>query len=172
MSTPGHDMRKILQLVRKNCLVCQACDRPNWALKTHIAMTPIPERFMASVCLDVFSMPQAKWDDQIYDAYILCVDRHSGWILAKPTTKSGLTGEKAAHLLLDTTWGEIGIPTTVTSDQGAQFVSQWWLTMCARLGIRAAFSQSHRPQANGRAEVAGRVLNNVLRKIVNAMGIS
>ena len=44
--------------------------------------------------------------------------------------------------------------------------------MCARLGIRTAFSQSHRPQANGRAEVAGRVLNDVLRKLVNVTGIN
>ena len=38
--------------------------------------------------------------------------------------------------------------------------------MCGRLGVRCAFSQAHRPQANGRAEVAGRVLQDVLRKLL------
>ena len=37
--------------------------------------------------------------------------------------------------------------------------------MCQRLGVRQAFSQAHRPQANGRAEVAGRQLITVLRKL-------
>jgi hypothetical protein len=37
--------------------------------------------------------------------------------------------------------------------------------MCARLGIREAFSQAYHPQANGRAEVAGKQLIECLRKI-------
>jgi hypothetical protein len=37
--------------------------------------------------------------------------------------------------------------------------------MCARLGIRQAYSQAYRAQANGRAEVAGKTLYNVLRKL-------
>ena len=129
-------------------------------------MTPIPDRFMASVCLDIFSMPVTEWRGQHFDAFLLCVDRHSGWMLAKPTQKVGLTGEKAAQFLLDSTWGEVGVPSVVTSDQGPQFVSQWWVTMCSRLGVRTAYAQSHRPQANGRAEVAGRVLQDVLRKLL------
>ena len=36
--------------------------------------------------------------------------------------------------------------------------------MCARLGIRLAYSQAYRPQANGRAEVAGKTIKNLLRK--------
>lgn len=37
--------------------------------------------------------------------------------------------------------------------------------MCARLGIRQAYSQAYRPQGNGRAEVAGKTLINALRKM-------
>ena len=136
---PGENVKGILMRVKQNCLVCQACDRPNWALKGPIAMTLIPERFMASVCLDVFSMPIASWGGSHFDAFLMCVDRHSGWMVAKPTQKSGLSGEKAAHLMLDATWGELGVPSVITSDQGSQFISQWWLTMCSRLGIRCAY---------------------------------
>lgn len=172
---PGMDLRfeppagvqfsPILQRVRENCLVCQQCQAPTWSLKQKLEMTPIPPRVMASVCLDVFSMPEVEWQGQTYDAFLLCVDRHSGWTIARPTTHTGLTGEKAAHLLLDSGWGEMGIPAVVTSDQGPQFTSQWWRTMCARLGIRGVYSQAHRPQANGRAEVGGRVLQDLLRKM-------
>ena len=37
--------------------------------------------------------------------------------------------------------------------------------MCARLDIRQAYSHAHRPQANGRAEVAGQRVYNLLRKM-------
>ena len=106
----GIDTKKILQKVRRNCLVCQACDRPNWAMQRPISMTPIPDRVMVSVCLDVFTMPISEWQGQKYDAYLLCVDRHSGWMVARPTQKQGLTGEKAAHLMLDGSWGRWGYP--------------------------------------------------------------
>ena len=37
--------------------------------------------------------------------------------------------------------------------------------MCARLGIRTAYSHAHRPQENGRVEVAGARIYNILRKL-------
>lgn len=161
----GVDIFEKLEKVRKNCLICQKCQVPNWALKQPVVMTPIPPRVFFSVSLDIFSMPEVEYEGQKYNCFVLCVDRHSGWMLARPTQKLGLTAEKAARLLIDFGWVEIGIPAVITSDQGTEFASQWWMTMCQRLGIRQAFSQAHRPQANGRAEVAGRVLQDILRKM-------
>ena len=154
-----------IRRVKEQCLVCQASERPFWKVKGPIEFYPIPERAMASVSLDVFSMPEVQWDHQTYDCILLCVDRLSGWVLAKPSTKLGLTAKKAAHLMMDGGWEAFGVPTTITSDMGAQFVGQWWKTMCARLGIRQAYSQAHRPQANGRAERAGQQLIELLKKI-------
>lgn len=162
---PGFDLDVELDQIRRHCLVCQASHPPNWQVKQPLAMTPIPPRVMFSVSLDLFSMPEVEWEGTSYDAFLLCVDRHSGWMVAKPTRKEGLTGRKAATLMLESSWGEMGVPGIITSDQGSQFIAQWWDTMCSRLGIRAAFSQAHRPQANGRAEVAGRVLIDLLRAI-------
>ena len=120
---------------------------------------------MASEAMDLFALPEVTWEGQQFDCYILMVDRLTSWMMARPSLKLGLTGEKAAHLMLDGRWGELGVPITVTSDQGSKFVSQWWLTICSRLGVRSAFSQAHRPQANGRAEVCGRILQTALRKL-------
>ena len=150
----------------KECLVCQACTPPNWKLNGPMHFTPIPPRVMAHVCLDVFSMPKVEWQNKTYDGFLVCVDRHSGWMIAKPTDNAErLTGQAAANLLLDSGWGEMAIPSTITCDQGAQFISHWWETMCSRLGIREAYSQAHHHRANGRAEVAGRVILTMLRKL-------
>ena len=152
------DLDKMITKIRKECFTCQSSEVPNINMASPLHMNPVIEGFMSSVALDVFDMPSTTWLGQSYDCVLLCVDRASGWIVARPTTKLGLTGEKSAHQLLDSSWGELAVPALITSDQGAQFVSQWWRTVCSRLGIRQAYSQARRPQANGRAETAGKTL--------------
>ena len=76
-----------------------------------------------------------------------------------------LKAKKLANMMVDNVLSTFGIPTVVTSDQGPNFVGPWWRTVCARLGIRTAYSQAHRAQGNGRAEVAGKQIYNLLRKL-------
>ena len=162
----GTQSRQVLQGICDTCFVCQACRVPGWSMKRPISMTPVPARIFWSVSLDVFSMPTAVWEGQQFDAFLLCVDRLSGWLIARPTQKLGLTGAKAAKLLLDGSWGELGVPAVIICDMGPQFVAQFWENMCARLGVRCAYAQAHRHQANGRAEVGGRVMQDILRGLL------
>ena len=173
---PHIDIKGSAAHVRKHCLVCQACLAPNFSMSAEMEMTPIPPRAWFSVSLDIFFMPEVHWRGQMHNGYLMCVDRHTGWMVARPSDVRGareeFTGEKAAHLLLDGSWGELGVPSIITCDLGAQFISQWWETMCSRLGIRQAFSQAHHHQANGRAEVAGRVLQDILQKMHAQTGVN
>jgi transposase InsO family protein len=63
-------------------------------------------------------------------------------------------------------------PSVLTSDQGPQFSGQIFQNMCSRLGIRQASSPAHRPQANVRAEVAGKHIITHLRKLHVDYGIN
>ena len=92
MFTATCDVVGLAKRVRETCLVCQACEPPTWPSQDAISMTPVPDRIFASVCLDVFSMPPAEWRSERFDCFLLCVDRLSGWMVARPTTKEGLTG--------------------------------------------------------------------------------
>ena len=169
---PGTTLRSLCSSVKRECYVCQVCEPPNWSTRGRYESTPIPEHPFISVCVDIFSLPTVVWQGTTYDQVILCVDRHSGWMIARPCQKLGLTAEKCAHLLLEGGWGVFGAPSVVTSDQGSQFSGKWFQTMCSRLGIRQSFSQAHRPQANGRAEAAGRQLITRLRKLHAEEGIN
>ena len=128
--------------IRRECMVCQASEHANKSLKEPIAQTFIPPYLMNSVALDLFTLPKVRWQGRPFDTVILCVDRLTGWIIVAPTTGQGLTAEKAAHLMMETGWDIFGVPAIITSDQGPQFVGQWWRTMCGRLGIRQACSQA------------------------------
>ena len=85
--------------------------------------------------------------------HTVCIDRLSGWIIARPCKQLWLTAELAAHLIKHNGWETFGITSVITSDQGSHFVGQWWKTMCAILGIRQAYSQAYRTQANGKAKL-------------------
>ena len=120
---------------------------------------------MVHVALDMFNMPRTLWEGVAYDAMAVCVDRHSGWIVAIPGLMKGWTGAKVAQAMLEHQWRPFGIPSVVATDQGSHFASAWWQTMNARLGMRHTFSQAYHHQANGRAERAGQQLMERLRKM-------
>ena len=84
--------------------------------------------------------------------------------MAVPDLRKGLTAVKTAKALLKE-WHIFGIPTRITSDQGSHFVNAWWKAMCAYLGITHIYTQPYHHQANGRAEMAGQQIKEVLRKL-------
>ena len=141
---------------RRYCTVCASCDPPTWPRRGKIAKFPIPPGIWESIAIDIFSMPPEDFEGDTYNSIIICVDRHSGWIVAIPTNKTGLTSEKVAKLLYYK-WTDLGggIPSVITSDQGPQFTGKFFNAFCSLLGIRQAFTQAYRAQANGRAERAG-----------------
>ena len=80
------------QVVSTQCEVCQACQRPS-ARDGPIAFTPIPPRIMESVAIEVFMVEKVTHNNKKYDSMVICVDRHSGWLIAIPALNKGLTGE-------------------------------------------------------------------------------
>ena len=141
------------------------CHPPHLSMSGRYEPFSIPEKLMFSVSLDVFSMPTTSFQSQDFDCILLCVDRLSGWLVACPTLKLGLTAEKAAHFILDKHCNAFGVPEIIHSDIRSQFIGQWWKTMCARLGVLQTHSPPHRPRANGRAENAGSQLLSILKKL-------
>ncbi len=115
--------------------------------------------------MDLFHLPSVKWEGETLDTLIVCVDRHSGWIVAIPSLNKRLTGEKVAKAMVKNQWRPFGVPSLILSDQGSQFVGSWWKTLCALLGIRHAVSQAYHHRANGRAERAGQQLFERLKRI-------
>ena len=150
--------------VAQQCAVCQACQRPK-TLKAPIEHAPIPSRAMQSVALDIMMMPRVQHHKKLYDAVMVCVDRHTGWIVAVPVKRQGLTAALAATKMLKHQWSIFGVPQVITTDCGSQFVGGWFETLLAGLGIRHIFTHPYFHRAAGRVEVANQILQETLRKI-------
>ena len=133
-------------------------EHPHHALNLRQDPVPIPPKLMDSVAVDIFAMPASTFEGTIYDCFVACVDRLSGWIITIPMTRKGLTAQAVAKQMFHRAWSLFGVPSVITSDQGPQFAAAWWRTLCGCLGIRQAFAQAYHSRANGRAEAAGREL--------------
>ena len=96
---------------------------------------------------------------------VLCVDRHSGYVVAVPARKKGLPAKEVAVMMIRHWLTVFDIPRTICSDRGPQFTGRWFKAMCSLMGICHAKSVAYLSRSNGRAEVAGRQLLEKLRKI-------
>ena len=159
----GERAKRYAKDMQKQCVICQAMEHAHHALDLRQNPTHVPPVLMDSVAVDVFNMPQVSFEGATYDCYVACVDRMSGWIIAIPCMRKGLQAKNIARQMFHKAWSLFGIPSVITSDQGPQFASAWWQTLCGCLGIRQAFAQAYHHQANGRAEVAGKELQRKLR---------
>ena len=74
----SHSIEDMAQKVKRACPTCQLAEPPNWQVARKQNMTLVPDRLFASVCLDIFSMQPAIWQGEMFDAFLLCVDRLSG----------------------------------------------------------------------------------------------
>ena len=151
--------------VRKGCSVCQACNPDNRNVDREAEWTPVPDQPMESVARDVFSMPEVHIGKETFECVVLCVDRHSGYVVAVPARKKRLLAKEVAVMMIHHWLTVFGIARTICSDRGPQFTGGWFKAMCSLMGIRHAKSVAYLSRCNGWAEVAGRQLFEKLRKI-------
>ena len=82
-------LKSLCKKVKRACGVCAQVDPPHWRRYGRIDHFPVLVRIWDRVCLDIFSMPEEWHEGQRFDAMLVCVDRHTGWIIAVPTQKTG-----------------------------------------------------------------------------------
>ena len=129
---------------------CQTC--PSCAIHTqnskrkqaYMTYVHIPMEPMDSIALDVFHYPPCTHDGEVSDRMLLCVCRSSGYLIAIHTPKSRhedkdelLTGKRTAHLVMDFCVDRFEAPREIYSDRGRQFVSQYFQTLCSKIGYRS-----------------------------------
>ena len=59
-----------------------------------------------------------------------------------------------------------GIPETITSDRGSQFVSRFWEQLHSQLGTTLVHSSAYHPQTSGQVERTNQILEDMLRSCV------
>ena len=95
--------------------------------------------------MDLFAMPKGTVEGEVFDFVILAVDRHSGYIVAVPGTKSnkkdkrdkhrvGLQAKTVAQAIIRHWLTVFDVPAVICSDRGTQFVGASFRTICKYMG--------------------------------------
>ena len=100
-----------------------------------------------------------------FDSIWVIVDRLTKTAHFLPV-KTTHTTKQYAQLYLDRIVSLHGIPKTIISDRGAQFIARFWEHFHAALGTQLLRSSAYHPQTNGQTERINQILDDMLRACV------
>ena len=163
----NYDWRDMEGFVRRYVHYCHTCKRSN------------SYRFAKQVVLEPLSVPEQRWRDISVDfvtgatevdgkdAICNVVDRLTKERHHIATTN--LDADGLAELFVHHVGKHHGLPRSVISDRGPQFISQSWTHLCSRLGYQAKLSTAYYPKTDGQTERVNGVMEQRLRVYVNYM---
>jgi hypothetical protein len=104
---------------------------------------------------------------------LLATDYFTKWVEAIPLKK--VTSENMVEFVKEHIIYRFGIPQTITTDQGAQFVSLEFREFAESMGIKLFNSSPYYAQANGQAEASNKIMIKLIqeedRKLKQRRGI-
>jgi hypothetical protein len=125
--------------------------------------------------LQPLSIPMWKWDDISMDFIVglplTARNKDSIWVIVDKLTKTAhfiavhttCSVQQYAELYMDHIVHLRGIPKTIISDRGTQFVAHFWEQLHECLGTQLIRSSSYHPQTDGQTERINQILEDMLR---------
>ena len=101
-----------------------------------------------------------------YDAILVVVDRLTKMKHFIPC-KGTCNAEEVARLYTRYIWKLHGLPRTIVSDRGPQFIAFFWKHLTRRLQITNLLSTAYHPETDGQTERINAVLERYLRAYVS-----
>jgi IS30 family transposase len=146
-----------------NCDTCQRIKASH--LKTAGQMQPL-------------TIPAWKWDDISMDFIVglpLTPRKHDSiWVIVDRLTKTAhfipvhttYSTERYAKIYIDLIVRLHGVPKTILSDRGTQFVARFLAQVHESLGAKLIHSSSYHPQTDGQTKRVNQVVEDMLRACV------
>lgn len=146
----------------RNCTICRSVTAWRERYQGLLKPLPIPDRIWRDISVDfIVELPMSKGCKNI----AVITDRLSKGILLEPLGE--ITARNFASVFLRTFYRHHGLPRSIVSDRGQQFVGHLWRRTCQLLGIKQRLSTAWHPQTDGSTERAIQTVKSYLRKFVN-----
>jgi hypothetical protein len=142
------------------------CDTCHWRKASHLKLAGV---------LQPLSITMWKWDDISMDFIVglplTARNKDSIWVIVDRLTKTAhfivvhttYSVQQYAEFYMDHIVRLHGIPKTIVSDRGTQFVDRFWEPLHECLGTKLIRSSSYHPQTNGQTERINQILEDMLR---------
>ena len=145
---------------------CDACQRnKNRTEQPASKLMPnsIPDKAWTHISADfITKLPLA----QGYDSILVIIDRFTKMVHFVPMTKK-TTAEGLARLFRDNVWRLHGLPESIISDRGPQFVAGLMRELNEMLEIKTKLSTAFHPQTDGQTERMNQELEQYLRMFID-----
>jgi transposase InsO family protein len=161
---PG--LAKAVRAYVRACQLCTKTKTPRSAPVGFLKPLPLPFTPWSDISVDyVTPLPACERRGQVFRHVVVVVDRLTKMRHFIATV--GLTAEELADRFIARVYSLHGCPETIVSDRGTQFVSAFWRTLSARLGITLRPSSAYHPQTNGQTERINAELEQYLRLYID-----
>ena len=158
------DLDTHVQALIAGCATCATCKARNHPSPDTMEHYPIPDNPFWSLALDFTKLPLVSVGDEKFDYAFVIFYRLTGYTMAIPCLKKCLNAEKAASPFLEKCVFVTGLPHEIMSDNDKVISKDFFETLSPLSGIEQHNGVIYRPQSNGRAEVAVKLLANSLRR--------
>jgi hypothetical protein len=138
----------------------------------------------ASGTLQPLPITSWKWEDISMDFIVglpnTSQKHDSIWVIIDRLTKTAhflpvhttYSAKKYAEVYLDQIVRLHGVPKTIISDRGAQFIARFWEQLKYALGTKLIWSSVYHPQTDGQTERVNQILEDMLRTCIIHYGAS
>ena len=116
----------------------------------------VPQRRFEHINLDIVTMPVSNG----FRYLLTAVDRFSRWPVAIPMRD--VTAESVADSFTHGWVATFGVPSSITTDRGSQFLSALWQQLMAAWGVKTHLTTAYHPASNGLVERFHRRLKEAL----------
>jgi len=137
-------MKEQIQTYVKHCQKCQQSKVSNEKTSGSLVPLPTPSGPWLDITMDFTEMPESLG----YNYILVVVDRFSKEVIFVPCTKEE-SALSTAELFGDHVWCQHGLLSSVMSDHGLVFASNFLGELYRLLGIKRKMSTAFHPQTNG-----------------------
>ena len=140
-------MKEQIQTYMKHCQKCQQLKLSNQKTSGSLLLLPTPGGPWLDITMDFTEMPESL----SYNNILVVVDHFSKEVVFVPCTKEE-TVLSTAEPFRDHVWCQHGLPSTIVSNCGSVFVSNFLGELYRLLGMKRKMSTAFHPQINGQIE--------------------
>lgn len=155
--------------VKRYVKSCHGCKRSKAFRNTYaggLQQLQVPQRAWKDIAVDfVVELPESQLDNLSCTNIMVVTDR-----LTKQRhyiATDSIDAITTAKLFYRHIFKLHGLPETITSDRGTQFISVFWKRLCGRLGVRRQLSTAFHPETDGQSENSNQIMEQYLRAYCN-----
>lgn len=156
-------MREMIYKYVDSCVVCQQTKTRRQKPLGLLKPLPISSRPWKDISMDFITKLPLSLN---FDSILVVVDRFSKMTHFIPCVEA-LNAEALSHLIINNIIRLHGLPDSIVSDRGPQFVSSFWKTLLGLLDIKVSLASAAHPQTDGQTERMNQNLEQYLRCFVN-----